>query len=336
MKKTLSILLAVLCLASALAFSGCGKKNNSVFIPDDGLRAEAEAVIDSLGYDRRTEEYLKIRPSIEKFDITSKKSDIESQLEKIKKVYSGIDSSLSFKSGANVVNEQLFEYLVVGTYYYKAEFNEYLLEDSSTLKDIIVDSGYKLIFEFLNNGGRTGNKYYYGNGNVHDEYNYYSVCTLFSGKVEYVSLPVFYEPITEQFIESYAAKSADERAVVFDESVKYFAQNADVANDPVLKLIYSEDELAVLQSYLDSLDVEYLDKHNIASEQEPYSNRQIPVQLGNTRFILRVTIYGVYMDVIQNKDYYNGSFFKGLDTLRRAYLGTEPTVVDDDMYIVIG
>ena len=188
----------------------------------------------------------------------------------------------------------------------------------------------------MNTGSQIGTKYYYGNKNVHDDLNYYSVNTLADGSVEYMSLPVFYEPLTEQFVESYAAKSEAERAEVFESSVRYFAEKANVAEHPVLKLLYSESELAALQSFIDGLDLAFLNENNLAAEDEPYSNRQIAAELGNTRFILRITIYGVYMDVIQNKDYYKGSFNKDLDTLRMAYLGSEAMDPHDEMYVLIG
>lgn len=336
MKKLIAALLAAITLSAILFAAGCADSKNKVFIPDDKLRASAEEVLASLGRDGRIDEYLKIRPSIEKYQHSTRKSYIESELDELKKAYSGIDIDLSFANGAKQVNDQLFNYLIEGAYYDKAELVEILPVKEPSLKETVVSLGYKLIYVFQNNGYRIGTKYYFGNGNVHDDLNYYSICALENGDVEYVSLPVYYEPLTEQFVESYSSKNAEERAVVFDESVKYFAENANVCENAVLNLIYSEDELNSLQAFFNGLDVKYLDANNLVKEEEPYSNRQIAVELGDTRFILRITIYGMFMDVIQNKDYYHGSFYAGLETLRRAYLGSEATNVNDEKYIVIG
>lgn len=335
MKKAIAVLLSAMMLAAVLCCAGCTDEKDKVFEPSSDLRKEAEQVLASLGQDRRIDEYLKIRPSLEIYSRSTRRQAIQKELEELKKLYSGIDSELSFDQGAKIVNDQLFDYLVEGTYYYKAEFGEPLMKDTPELTKAITAGGYKLVYEFHNNGGHVGTKYYYGNGDVHDDLNYYSISELSTGEIEYISLPVFYEPLIEQFVESYAAKSAEERAVVFEDSVKYFVRKADVRNNAVLQLIYSEQELEALQSFLESLDIEFLDEHNLSAEEEPYSNRQIAVELGSTRFILRITLYGMYMDVIQNKDYYHGSFYKGLETLRRAYVGSEPSDPNDDIYIVI-
>lgn len=337
MKRLVALIAALLMLAMLFSFSACaGTDKDDVFEPDEELNYAAKDVLASLGKDRRIDEYLKIRPSLVRYKNSTRRNAIEGELDALKSTYTGIGSDLSFESGAKYVNERLFDYLVEGTYYSKAQFDEALLGPTPGLTDSIVSLGYKLVYEFKNNGGHVATKYYYGNHDVHDDLNYYSISMTESGSVEYLSVPVYYEPLTEQFVSSYAEKSAEERAAVFDESVRFFAEKADVCSNPVLKYIYNDQELTALQNFLNSLNVGYLDEHNVSIEEEPYSNRQIPVELGSTRFILRITIYGMFMDVIQNKDYYHGSFFTGLDTLRRAYIGSEPTSINDDIYIVIG
>lgn len=335
MKKYFALLLALLTALSSVLFAGCSSKDN-IYKADAELQAKADEVVVSIGADARMNDYLNMREELMRYKNSTRRSEIKDKLTDLKKKYAGLDPALSLDSGASYVNEQLFEYLVVRAFYSKRTLDETLLDSSEGVVDIITDSGYNLAYEWMNAVSRIGTKYYFGNKTVHDDLNYYSLCTLSDGSIEYMSLPLFYEPLTEQFVESYAARSASERATVFEDSVKYFTEKADVRNNAVLKLIYTDDELGDLQAFLDGLDLSYIDENNIATEEEAYSNRQLAIELGDTRFILRITIYGMFMDVVQNKDYYKGSFSTDLDILRQAYLGTEPVDPKDDMYIVIG
>lgn len=334
-KRASAAALALILLAGCL--TGCGVKDNKLFVADAALQTKADEVLANIDVvkDQRIADYLSMRDALLRYNTTTRPKDVKDQLESLKTKYSGLDKDLSLNDGLVNVNEQLFEYLVVRCYYNKQTLNEVLLDSSDGLKQLVLDKGYKYAYEWRNTDEQISTKYCYGTAEVYDERNCYSINTLSDGSVEYMSIPLFYEPLTQQYVERYSSLSVDERAAEFDKSVKYFVEKANIASDEVLALLYSEQQLDALSRFLDGLDIEYLDKNNIAKEDEPYANRQIAVQLGDTRFILRFTLYGMFMDVIQNKDYYKGSFYTGLDILRQAYLGTQPAETDDSIYIVI-
>ena len=336
MKSLKAILSAALALACMLTLYGCRNADNSIFVADKELQAQADAVAETLGPDRRFSDYLSLREGLLKYNTTTRPGDVKKLLETAKKRYSFIDSGLSLDMGVGCVNEQLFNALVMRSFYDKRTLDEVLLASSDRAVSLIKELGYKLSHESYNDSERITTEYYFVNDTVYDELNYCTVNTLKNGAVVYMSVPVSYEQPTEEFMESYSAMSADERKTVFSTNLERFANSANVEENPVMQLLYSEEELNVLGDFLQGLDIGFLDQKNIAKEEEAYSNRQIPVELGNTRFILRVTFYGIFMDVIQNKDYYNGSFYKDLSILRRAYLGEQDSGDQDGYYYVIG
>lgn len=333
MKRVIALAIAVVFVIGLVA---CAKED--IFVADDELMTQAESIISEIEDDYRVKTYLLMRDRLMTYNSLSAhgRKEIQSQLDLLKDRYSGLIASLEIeKVGLSAVNETLFDYLVVRAFYSQNKLDEVVLSNSDSLKGLILENGYTYAHEWKNTTVQIGTMYFYLTETGHDPYNYYSVNTLEGGEVEHMSIPLAYELRDESYMNAYAEMNEDERKVAFESNLHTFIEDANIVDNEVLDLMYSDDELAAFNSFLTGLTAEYIDDNSISKEETPYSNKQLLVELGDTRFILRMTIYGLFMDAIHDKDYYSCDFSKELDILRRAYIGTEELIDDASHHIVI-
>lgn len=312
--------------------------NENLFVADDDLMAQVKPIMDELGDDYRVKTYLLMHDRLLTYNSLSAhgRKEIQSQLDLLKERYMGLTASLKIDEvGLTAVNEALFDYLVVSAFYSQNELDEVVLSESESIKDNILRKGYTYANEWKNTTSQIGTMYFYLTETGHDPYNYFSVNTLEGGEVEHMSMPLAYELRDESYMNAYVEMTEDQRKAEFESNLQAFVESADIVNNDILALIYSAEELVALDSFLTGLTADYINENSIVSEETPYSNKQLLVELGDTRYILRITVYGLFMDAIHDKDYYDCDFSKSMDILRRAYIGTEEMSDDDSRYIII-
>lgn len=312
-----------------------------MFVADAELQSQADAILESVAAsDSRIGNYLDMHNRLLEYNdaSASTRNSIQRHLDDMLEKYANLDQDMSIADmGVVAVNRTLFDYLVVRAYYAQNELEETLLDESASLHGHILSMGFKNVYQLANTNTHehVTTRYYYSTENGYVQDFYYSITTLENGEVEYMSVPLAFRYPGEDELESYASMGEEERAKAFMGYVKLFVERTNLFENPVLNSVYTEEELAAFHSFLDGLTVEYINECNITVEEEPYSNKQLLVELGDTRFVLRITVYGLFMDVIQHKDYYDGRFMRDLAVLRQAYLGEAPVLADDSAYIVI-
>ncbi len=335
MKRLVAVALALL---SLVVIAGCRNNSDDIFVADAELQQRANEILDGISADKRVESYLTLREKLLTYKGSTgyNKNQVQLALDAAMEKYAGLDQTLNVSTdGAAAINETLFEYLVVRAYYAQTELTDVVLDESDALLSIILSQGFTVAMEYSNTTYQICTRYFYQTEDAYYQSDYYSVNTLESGAVEYLSIPLAYRLYSSEELEAYTALGESARAAEFAANLTQYVEQADIVNNEALKLIYSDEELSAFNTFLQGLTIDYINANNITNETEAYSNKQLLIELGDTRFVLRMNIYGLYMDVIQNKYYYTNSFAQNLNVLRQTYLGAQPINENPSKYIIV-
>lgn len=330
----------MLVLAAAFALSMCACSEQKLFVADDSAIKEAEVIIDGFSDRVAADSYIMLRQLLLEYSTasSSRRAAINDAIASARKIYGF--GELNMNDDINKNNRILFNAMMAKAFYENRELDETLLDDSSDLMKAILAEGYTHAEQVESRGYQNSMKYYYTSDEGYDIYNYYSLTSLKDNRLMYLSMPLVYDgDLEETYFTSFSAMSEEARLREFDSRLNLMLSSTSVVDNDALGVLYSGEELESLDRFLKSLSSDYLNENSCFSvddEASAYSSAQLLAELGDTRFVLRVTLYGVFMDVIQNKDYYTGAFMTDLCKLESAYVDPDASyAVDSDDYVVI-
>lgn len=330
----------MLVLAAAFALSMCSCSAQKLFVADDSAIKEADAIIDGFSDRVAADSYIKLRQLLSEYPAasSSRRAAINDAIASASEIYGF--GELNMNDDVNTNNRIIFNAMMARAFYENRRLDETLMDDSSELLKAILSEGYTHAEQTESRGYQSSMKYYYASDEGYDIYNYYSLTSLKDGRLMYISLPVVYDgDLEEAYFASFSAMSEEERLAEFDSRLAAMLSSAGVMDNDALGIIYSREELESLEAFLKSLSSDFLRANSyfaVDDETSAYSSAQLLAELGNTRFVLRVTLYGIFMDVIQNKDYYTGAFMTDLCKLERAYVDPDASyAVNQDDYVMI-
>lgn len=330
----------IIVLVAAFTLSLCSCSVQELFTPDESAVKEAQSVIDGFSERVAADSYIKIRQLLSEYPTasSSRRAAIKRALASSGKLYGF--GELDMNGDINDNNRIIFNAMMTKAFYENRTLEETLVDDSSDILKAVITNGYTHAEQVVNNGYQNSIKYHYANDEGYDIYNYYSLTSLADERLVYISMPIIYDnSLEESYFDSFSAMSEAEKIAEFNSRLIEMVSSTDIKDNEILNILYSEDELESFDEFLRTVSSDYLRQNSyfaVADEASAYSSAQMLAELGDTRFVLRITLYGVFMDVIQNKEYYTGEFMTDLCKLERAYVDPDASyAVDPDDYVLI-
>jgi len=311
--------------------------------PDDiraALSIETKQILDSLGDDERVNDFLKAYNLLLNLDITEEKNSNEKvdQVNEITEKWNVEPIKIGHRDISHGSTEliiiHLFYDLIAPVYYEKAPFQKNSLElNIDEITKLFADKDFIYSEEWGDDITQINTKYYKSSElkGPYCSMNYHAK----DKEVQSLSFDFFESQrnwSSSQMEEHLNQPFEEQRNDIIDLTLQDLSDYRDGEEDPMLRAVFTAEELEILNWFLDQLDDDQLRQYNIIDTEghTSFIGLWISANLNDKAFIIGFDLTGIDIS-IQRRDRYLSEFEKNLHMLQKSFWDEPELVMNENV-----